>query len=180
MSAERTVNPAVTILSPEEAEKREAKARRTVLLHALVTVLAGLLPIPFLDLLVMSFIQVRMLKKVGEIYGYSFTGEQRRYELLGVLMGGVALPVLMVPVWGSLLKLLPVIGTFGGILAVMLSTGPLSYALGLTFIQHFESGGTLLSFEPGKMRQVLRAYYKQGRQPVQSGASSKASPLCGE
>jgi hypothetical protein len=30
-------------------------------------------------------------------------------------------------------------------------------------MNHFEAGGTLLSFNPVKMRQVLRAYYEEGK-----------------
>lgn len=175
MENETTANATPVLLSPEEAEQREAKARKIVHIHSLMTILAGLVPIPFVDLLAMGIIQGRMLKKVGEVYGHSFTGEQRRYTILGVLVGGVALPVLMIPFLGSLIKLIPVVGTAAGIIAMLLASGPVSYALGLTFIQHFESGGTLLSFKPAKLRKVLRDYYEQGQRPVDGGSSKAAT-----
>lgn len=151
------------LLSPEAAERRESRARRIVRNHSLGTAAIGLIPIPLLDLVLMAALQVQMLKKVGEEYGQTFAGKQRAYELMGAAVGGAALQMLIFPALMSLVKLIPFLGTAAGIIAMPLTAGPVSYALGMTFIQHFESGGTLLTFNPTKLRQTLRAHYDAGK-----------------
>lgn len=171
--------PKIELLSPEQAELREIKARRIVRNHSLATAAIGLIPLPGVDLLLMIGIQVNMLKKLGEHYGQTFVGRQRVHSLLGGLVSGAALPMLLFPVLFSLVKVIPAIGTAAGMIAMPLTAGPVSYAVGLTFIQHFESGGTLLTFNPSKMRQVLRAYYDEGKRGNSgtAGGSTQASTV---
>ena len=37
-----------------------------------------------------------------------------------------------------------------------------TWALGNVFIQHFEAGGTFLDFDPEKVREHFRTYFKEG------------------
>jgi hypothetical protein len=41
--------------------------------------------------------------------------------------------------------------------------GAATYAIGKVFIQHFEAGGTLLDFEPAKVREHFRQQFEKGR-----------------
>ena len=38
-----------------------------------------------------------------------------------------------------------------------------TYAVGLVFLQHFESGGTFLSFQPGQVREHFRKIFEGAR-----------------
>jgi hypothetical protein len=40
--------------------------------------------------------------------------------------------------------------------------GASTYALGKVFIQHFESGGTFLDFDPEKVKEHFATLYKEG------------------
>lgn len=162
-SSNFTESPRVELISPEGAELRELKARRIVRNHSLATGAVGLIPLPLLDLMLMSAIQANMLKQLGELYGHPFADKQRINSILGGIVGGAALPPLLFPFFLSLIKIIPGLGTAAGIIAMPLTATPVSYAFGMTFIQHFESGGTLLTFNPKRMRQVLRAYYDEGK-----------------
>jgi uncharacterized protein (DUF697 family) len=54
------------------------------------------------------------------------------------------------------LKAIPVVGTaLATIVTPTLSAG-LTYAIGRVFIQHFESGGNLLDFNPPDYREFLK------------------------
>ena len=57
----------------------------------------------------------------------------------------------------SLLKVVPVLGHAGAFVATPIVAGAATHALGKIFIQHFEAGGTILDFEPEK----VRAYFRQ-------------------
>ncbi len=168
-------SPRVELLSPESAELREIKARRIVRNHALATAAIGLIPLPLVDIVLMTAVQTRMLKLLGEQYGHSFTGKQRVYELVGAAVGGTALPILIFPLLISLVKLIPGLGTAAGIIAMPLAAAPVAYALGMTFIQHFESGGTLLSFSPEQLRQMLRSHYNEGKKHSEAAAQPTGS-----
>jgi hypothetical protein len=50
----------------------------------------------------------------------------------------------------------------GGISVAALSFAT-TYAVGNLFIQHFESGGTLLDFDPAKTREYFATQFKQGQ-----------------
>ncbi|MFY0579572.1 hypothetical protein ACN28S_39745 [Cystobacter fuscus] len=47
---------------------------------------------------------------------------------------------------------MPIIGTLAGMASVPLASLTLTHALGRLFIQHFETGGTLLNFDAEAMR----------------------------
>ena len=42
--------------------------------------------------------------------------------------------------------------------------GATTYAVGKVFIEHFESGGTFLDFDPEKMRDHFQELYEEGKQ----------------
>ena len=50
-----------------------------------------------------------------------------------------------------------------GILSMSILCGSSTYALGKVFTQHFESGGTLLDFDPDKMREYYQGQLEQGK-----------------
>ena len=41
-------------------------------------------------------------------------------------------------------------------------SGAVTYAIGKVFVQHFEMGGTLLDFNPEKVKKYFREQYEQG------------------
>ena len=43
------------------------------------------------------------------------------------------------------------------------ASGALTYAVGRVFIQHFESGGTFLDFDPAEVSKYFAEKYEQGR-----------------
>jgi uncharacterized protein (DUF697 family) len=64
---------------------------------------------------------------------------------------------------GSLLKAVPVVGQLAGAPAMVLFCGASTWALGKVFIQHFESGGTFLNFDPASVQEYYRAQFEEGK-----------------
>ena len=54
--------------------------------------------------------------------------------------------------------------------------GASTYAIGQVFIQHFESGGTFLDFEPAKVREYFRRQFGRGRD-LASEAREESGPI---
>jgi sugar phosphate isomerase/epimerase len=56
-----------------------------------------------------------------------------------------------------------VVGTFVGTPSMVLFCGASTYALGKVFVQHFESGGTFLDFEPAKVKEYFQKEFENGQ-----------------
>jgi len=72
---------------------------------------------------------------------------------------------------GSALKAVPIVGALAGAPAMAAFTAAYTWAVGNVFVQHFESGGTFLDFDPEKVRDHFRASFDQGR-----GKTAAAKP----
>jgi hypothetical protein len=63
----------------------------------------------------------------------------------------------------SLAKAVPGLGTATGVITVSVLGGATTYAIGSVFVQHFESGGTLLDFDAKKMRAYFSTKLEEGK-----------------
>jgi uncharacterized protein (DUF697 family) len=113
---------------------------------------AGLIPMPFVDFAAISLIQVKMLKEMAGIYGIPFDADRVR-SVVAALLGGLVGTNLGYGLGRNLLKAVPFVGPVLGGFSVSAMGGAVTWAVGRVFMQHFASGGTLLDFEPDKMRQ---------------------------
>ncbi len=143
---------AETEVPPEE---REEIASSLVDRFALWSGVAGLIPVPFVDVLTVGGLQVQMVRRISQIYDVSFS-ENRGKALIASLAGSM-IPATSGIGAASMLKFVPIIGTLtAGFVMPVLSAGA-TYAIGMAFIQHFKSGGTLLDFNPPDYREFIRA-----------------------
>jgi uncharacterized protein (DUF697 family) len=122
---------------------------------------AGAIPIPILDLAVISGVQLKMLAEISKIYDVPFQ-QSRVKAVVGSLLGAVVPSALSLGLIDSALKALPVAGfVAGGSMVIFCAAA--AWALGKVFIQHFESGGTFLTFEPEKVKEYFKAQFEEGR-----------------
>lgn len=123
---------------------------------------AALVPVPIADIVAVSGVQLKMLADLSKIYGIPF--EKSRVQAIVGSLGGYILPhTLSVGLFGSALKTIPVVGTLVGVPSFALFAAAYAWALGRVFIQHFESGGTFLDFDPEAVRQYFRTQFEEGR-----------------
>ena len=137
-------------------EEKESAARRIVTKYMWLSMGAGLIPVPVWDLVLIYGVQLKMAKDLADHYAIPFS-KNRMKLILSTLISSVVPGIFAYGPIGSLLKVVPVIGQFAGSVGMPVFVGASTYAVGKVLIQHFESGGTLLDFEPAKMR----AYFKQ-------------------
>lgn len=134
-------------------------AEELVKKSAYASMAAGLVPVPVFDFVAITGIQIEMIRRLGNIYNVPFM-EGKVKNLLGALIGG-SFPSSIAPVFFSLSKMIPVVGWTLGAVSLPLAAGASTYAVGKVFIQHFESGGTFLTFDPKAVREHYRAYYEE-------------------
>ena len=136
-------------------ETREQMASKLVDRFALWSGVAGLVPIPVLDVAAVGGLQIQMVRRISQIYDVDFS-ENRGKALIASIAGSM-IPATSGIGAASVLKAVPVIGTIaGGFVMPVLSAGA-TYAIGKAFIQHFATGGTLLDFNPPDYRQFIKA-----------------------
>lgn len=125
------------------------------------TVALGLVPVPIFDAIALAAAQLKMVHSLAKIYDIEFSNNLGK-SLIASLLGG-AIPLSFRTTLYSLSKGVPYLGQTVGILGMSILSGSSTYALGKVFIQHFESGGTLLDFDPEKMRAYYQGHLKQGK-----------------
>lgn len=132
---------------------RQEKALRIVKSNCGWSTAAGVIPVPLLDLAAIGAVQYRMVRQLTVLYGIPYNARTVD-SIVGALVGSGSI-VVMAPPATSLLKAVPFVGPFLSTFIVPAAAAASTYALGKVFIQHFDSGGTLLSLDPEKHR----AYY---------------------
>ncbi len=153
-------------------EQKLAAANKVVRNYSIGSVAPGLIPIPMLDLLALTSVQLKMLHSLSNVYGVPFSKNLGKEAITG-LVGGVV-PVSMTPMTASLVKMIPLVGQVAGAISMGTLGGASTYAIGKVFTQHFESGGTFLSFDPEKVRAYFASALEEGKKVV--GGDAKAAP----
>ncbi len=142
-------------------DEREQQARKVIKNYMWWSMGAGLIPVPFVDLVAISGVQLKMLAEVSKVYGVEFN-ENRGKALIGSLVGYLVPTGLACGAVGSLLKAIPVVGSIMGLPSMVAFCGASTYALGRVFVQHFASGGTFLTFDPATVKEHFEREYQEG------------------
>jgi len=168
-------------------EQRNEMASKLVDRFALWSGVAGLIPMPIVDVVAVGGIQIQMVRRLSQIYGVPFS--ENRGKALIASTAGSMIPATSGIGAASTLKAVPIVGILvSGFVMPVLSAGA-TYAIGKAFIQHFASGGTLLDFNPPDYREFIKAQKEMwdsrssssGRsaQPSQSSSSGGAETATG-
>jgi uncharacterized protein (DUF697 family) len=142
-------------------ERRRAMAMKLVERFSLWSGAAGLIPVPFVDLAAVGGVQIQMLRRISQIYDVPFT-ENRGKSIIAGLAGSM-IPASSAMGTASLIKGLPMVGTLVSAIAMPALSAGATYAIGMAFIQHFASGGTLLDFKPGSYHEFIKAQKEMWR-----------------
>jgi uncharacterized protein (DUF697 family) len=116
---------------------------------------AGLIPLPFIDLAVVGGVQIQMLRRISQIYRVPFS--ENRGKALIVSLAGSVIPASSGLGAASMTKSVPVVGTAMSVVVMPALSAGVTYAIGMAFIRHFASGGTLLDFDPAEYREFIKA-----------------------
>ncbi len=122
---------------------------------------AGLIPVPAIDIAALLAIQLTMVAKLARAYGQQFSRDRGK-AFVGSLVGGVLPTAGAAPV-SSLIKMVPLVGQLAGAMAMPVLAGASTYAVGRVFVQHFESGGTFLNFDPESVRGYYAEQFEEGK-----------------
>lgn len=146
---------------PLDYATRMQEANDVTKTHVIISMGAALIPVPLLDLVVISSVQLKMLHRLATLYQIKFSKNLGK-SLISALLGGL-FPVSASTRMASMAKGMLGMGTATGMISMSILGGAATYAISRVFIQHFESGGTFLDFDPEKVREYFMNEFKQGQ-----------------
>jgi len=139
--------------------------------YSLYSAGVGLIPVPLVDMAGVAAIQVKMLSELAAVYDVPFSANRGK-SIVAALLGGIAPTSMAASGFGQLFRAIPVVGQMFGFLTVSLFATAATWAVGRVFIQHFESGGTFLNFDPAKAGKMVQDEFEKAKT---AGARSKSA-----
>jgi uncharacterized protein (DUF697 family) len=160
------VHEITPVVAEAQPDSRRATAVKLVERFSLWSGAAGLIPLPLVDLAAVGGVQVRMLSRISKIYGVPFSENLGKALIAG--LAGSMIPVSSAIGAASVIKGVPLFGSVISAFAMPAMSAGATYTIGMVFIQHFASGGTLLDFNPRDYRDFLKAQREKWRGSGQS------------
>ena len=116
---------------------------------------AGVIPIPYVDLVALGAVQFTMVRDLCSLYQVK-ADTKIVQTLVTTTFGSLAPTVVSTGLVGSSLKLIPGGGTLLGSASVAAFSAAATYAIGKVFVRHFENGGTLQNFSAENIQDELK------------------------
>jgi len=143
-----------TMATDTLAADRREMATKTVERFAVYAGAAGIIPIPLVDVATVGGVQIQMLRRLSQIYEVPFSENLGKSLLIST--AGTAIPATSAVGTVSLLKAVPLLGMVAGAVAMPALSAGATYAIGMAFLEHFASGGTLLDFHAPDYREFIK------------------------
>ena len=127
-----------------DAAQRLSRANATVERYANFSVLGGAIPLPLVNVASVTVIILRMVKLLCDLYGVPY--ERGRARALIVGLAGGAIPTTASAVTTSTLVYFIPGANLVGLAVSSVTASVCTRAIGRRFVEHFETGSTLLDF----------------------------------
>ena len=168
--------PAATLV--EEGIATELTASNVIKDHIIASVAVGAVPVPLIDVAGIAAIQLRMIRKLSQLYGRPFSDSLGRSVVASLAggFGGVAAGA----VAGSLVKVVPGIGWMLAMATVPVVAGASTYAIGQVFLSHFKAGGTIEDLDTTKFKAFYKEQFEKGKEialKAKEDAKARASAV---
>jgi uncharacterized protein (DUF697 family) len=137
-------HPAEPDIAAYKVMLRRARAREVIERHAKYAAVGGLIPLPIVDIAGVTAIVVRMARELARLYEMSEDLDRTRAIVLG-LIGGAAPVGVGALTASSLMRYIPG-ANLVGMAVTSIAAAACTRSIGLIFLEHFESGRTLLDF----------------------------------
>jgi uncharacterized protein (DUF697 family) len=141
-----------------------AAALNIIKRNALWAMGVGLVPLPVLDVVGVSAIQLKMVSELAGHHRVPFSETDAR-SLIGALVSGIG-SVAVAGVALSLLKFVPLVGQTAAAVAMPATMGAATYAMGKVFMRHFGGGGTLRDLDTEAVREYFRQEFEAAKEIV--------------
>lgn len=145
----------------EEVIDRESSASNLVRRFTAYAAGTSLIPMPLLDVIATSGVQVKMVRDLSKLYDLEFSQDVAK-SIISSLVGTLGAQYVAMGA-SSMVKVVPFVGQLASIVVAPGLAGAITYGLGRVFMRHFEMGGTLLTFDVDQMREYFKAEVENGK-----------------
>ena len=159
------------ILEQKKHKDLTSNANRVVKIHSVISGALGVIPLPPLGVAMIVANNLKMLHKLSTIYGVKYYKDVGKEAISSFLVGCGTYSISGRLIWG-LSALAPVAAPVIGVVTIPIFGSSATYAIGKIFVQHFESGGTFLTFDPEKVRGHYAELFKEGKELAKADASA--------
>jgi uncharacterized protein (DUF697 family) len=139
-----------------------AEAARVISTAVKWSAAAAIVPVPYVDLLALGAVQVKMVRDLAQVYGLEAEGETLK-GVISALLGTLAPAAISGGLLGSALKVIPVGGTIVGSVGLAAFGSAATYAIGKIFVAHFDQGGTVKSFSAEAIEADLKKEFAKAK-----------------
>ena len=132
---------------------------------------AALIPVPGVDLAAITGIHVKMIADISKIYGIPFSEDAAKNIISSFIAAAIpsSMGFGLTQIASSMLKVIPGLGTILGMGAGAAFAAAFTFALGRVFIQHFESGGNLITLDPTAAGEYFKNEFNSAMADQKSG-----------
>jgi uncharacterized protein (DUF697 family) len=156
-------------MSDKKTTNKTEIANSIIQNHLVWSMGAGFIPIPIVDLFAVSAIQLDMIRQMCKVYDIDFKGTEGKAIITALTGSSIA------RLGARAVKFIPGVGSvLGGVTMAVLSGGS-TYALGEVFKKHFETGGTFLDFDPGRLKKFYDEKFEKGKDIANKIQKDKAN-----
>ena len=145
----------------EQNFNKSAEASSIIKNHVVWSMGGGAIPIPFVDVVAVTAIQLDMIKQLARVYSVDYK-ETEGKAIVTALTGSA-----LASIGKRALKFIPGIGSVLGGITMAAMSGASTYALGEVFSKHFETGGTFLDFDPSRLKKYYDEKFEKGKEFVE-------------
>ncbi|GIV42937.1 MAG: hypothetical protein KatS3mg035_0060 [Bacteroidia bacterium] len=127
----------------------------------------GLIPVPWVDIIAVTAVQINMIKDICDEYDIDYN-EAAVKTFVTALAGST-----FAKIGASLIKSIPLIGTFIGGASMAVLSGASTYAVGKVFKKHFEEGGNLANFNADSWKKFYEEMFQEGKKEAEKVEENK-------
>jgi uncharacterized protein (DUF697 family) len=142
----------------EQDNERSKHAETIIRNHVLWSMGAGFIPVVIADVFAVSALQLDMIRQLARVYNIDFSETQGKAIVTSLTSATLARIAA-----GSVVKLIPVVGTLVGGISNSIFAGASTYALGEVFKRHFDTGGTFLDFDVSRLSKIYNEKFEKGK-----------------
>ncbi len=148
--------------------KRSERVDALVRNNMIYATALGLIPIPWVDVVAVTAVQISMIKSICDEYDVDYN--EAAAKTFVTALGGSTFAKL----GASLIKTIPIVGTFVGGASMAVLSGASTYAVGKVFKKHFEDGGDLNNFNADSWRKFYEEMFQEGKKEAEKVEENKS------
>ena len=148
---------------------KNATAEQLIREHVIWSCGAGLVPVPIVDFVAVTAIQLDLIRQLCTLHGISYQ-EGTGKVWVGALTGGA-----IARIGASAIKAIPGVGSLIGGLSMSIASGASTYAVGKVINRHFENGGTMSNLDVDAAKKGYASEYEEGKNVAKKASEKKGA-----